>query len=215
MRLAIACLLVLLPGLTSGQTLLDWNFDDGTMGPFVPLGAGWQVVDGTLHCHTEGYATFSAALAGDPFWSDYIVSFDVRAEGGVNHILRLRVADFQDYYEVNVRAAPFNDVTLGRMDYLGYTFLHEASFATEPGVWHNIVVMVEDYTISVTVDGQHALTFVDPVRPTELRTGSIALVSLSGGLTYWQDIWFDNVVVTALVVPVAMDTWSGVKQLFR
>ena len=206
---------LLLPIVAGSQELLDWNFDDGTMGPFTPLGPGWEVVDGSLYCHAEGYAFFSSVLAGDPDWSDYTVAADVRAEGGVNHMLRFRVSDFQDYYEVNLRAEPFNDLVLGRMDFLGWRSLASVAINTELGVWHRIEVMVEDFTMSVRIDGVNVLTFDDPERPEELRNGSIALVCLSGGYTFWQDIWFDNVTVGTMTVPVVTTSWTGVKNLFH
>lgn len=212
---SLAIILLLVPVVAGAQELLDWNFDDGTMGPFTPLGPGWEVIDGAAYCHAEGYAFFSSILAGDPDWSDYTLAADVRAEGGVNHMLRFRVTDFQDYYEVNLRAEPFNDLVLGRMDYLGWRSLASVQLTTELGVWHHIEVMVEEFNMSIRIDGVSVLTFDDPERPEELRYGSIALVCLSGGYTYWQDIWFDNVTVGGMTVPVAATSWTGVKDLFR
>jgi hypothetical protein len=214
---ALACglLLAMLATTAHAADLLDWDFDDGTDGPFHALGPGWEVVDGTYHCYTEGFATFSSSIAGDPGWMDYIATFDVRASGGANHVFRFRVSDFQDYYELNLRGDPFHDVTLGRMDYLGYAFLTIVETPIALGEWHHVEVMVEDYTIIVTVDGAAVLTYTDTERPAALRSGSIALVSLSGGEVFWQDVWFDNVRVTTTVVPVESSTLSDVKQLFR
>ncbi len=211
----ILFILLLLPVVAGGQELLDWNFDDGTMGPFTPLGPGWDVIDGSLFCHAEDYAFFSSVLAGSPDWNDYTVAFDVRAEGGVNHMLRFRITDFQDYYEVNVRAAPFNDVVIGRMDYLGWQTLASVAHDTQLGVWHHVEVMVEEFTIAVRVDGQDVLVFDDSERPDELRTGSIALVCLSGGYAFWQDVWYDNVTVSTMSVSVASTTLSAVRGLFH
>jgi len=217
MRLAKVTLLLILmiPSSLLAMDLLDWNFDDGTMGPFTPLGQGWEVTDGTLHCYTEGFATFSSVLAGEPYWTDYTVAFDVRAEGSVNQTVRFRVADFQDYYEINVRTSPLSDVVLGRMDYYGYQILASAPLETQLGEWHHIEVDITDFKTTVRVDGYEAFTHIDHDQPQELVSGSIALVCLSGGNVLWQDIWFDNVTVSSQVVAVEAVCWSGVKELFR
>jgi len=66
------------------------------------------------------------------------------------------------------------------------------------------------------VDGQVALVFTDSAAPAELATGSIALTCLAGGDVLWQDIWFDNVTVTAAdVVATEALAWSSVKRLFH
>ncbi len=217
MRLAkVALLFILLaPASLLAAELLNWNFDDGTMGPFTALGSGWEVTDGTLHCYTEGFATFSSVLAGEPFWTDYTVGFDVRAEGSVNQTVRFRVADFQDYYEINVRTAPHNDVVLGRMDYNGYEILASQSLVTQLGEWHHIEVTITDYKTTAHVDGDEVFSYIDHAQPQELVSGSIALVCLSGGEVLWQDIWFDNVTVYTQVVAVETVCWSGIKELFR
>lgn len=216
MRRAALVLLLSIPSLLAAQVLLECDFEDGTMGPFTALGPGWDVTDGALHCYTEGFAFFSSVLAGDPDWQDYIVAFDVRAEGSVNQIVRLRVTDLHDYYEVNVRTAPYNDVVFARQDYLGYEILHSEPFSNALGVWRHVEVAMVGHTVTVWVDGQVALVFTDPAAPAELATGSIALTCLAGGDVLWQDIWFDNVTVTAAgVVATEALSWSSVKRLFR
>ncbi len=210
--IVLLCGLILVAEPVSAQIILQHNFDDGTDGPFTPLGPGWAVIDGTYHCHTEGFASGSSSLAGDPNWSDYIVAFDVRTEGSVGQLLYRRVVDFLDYYQVAIRGAPYNDVQVFRMDYIvndpHLVLIGAATFPTQSGVWHHVEVQVIDYSFYVEIDGTLALQCVDTAHPPTVRYGSIALVCFAGGNVLWQDVWYDNVEVRATAV--ATEAITGV-----
>lgn len=211
--------LLLVVGPASAEVILQHDFDDGTAGPFTPLGPGWAVIDGTYHCHTDGFATGSSSLAGDPNWSDYILSFDVRTAGSVGQLVYLRVADFLDYYMVAIRGAPFNDVQVFRIDYVTddphQILIGAANYPTTSGIWHHVEIQVIDYSFWVEIDGAPALECSDSSHPAAVRYGSIALVCFAGGSVLWQDVWYDNVEVRATTVATESITWGGVKALFQ
>jgi hypothetical protein len=211
--IGILTVLLVLP-LLADAALFAEDFDDGTADGFSPVGPGWQVVDGTYRCETTGFEVYSSSLFGDPAWSDVSISFDIRAEDSVNHLLRLRVNDFEDYYQINLRAGPFHDVLLERVMNTRRDILALAPVTFAGSQWHHVDVVVSGHRFEVYLDGTPVLAAGDWSEPERLRFGQCAVVSYSGGVAQHQIVQYDNVVVEELTVPVAQLTLSAVKTLF-
>ncbi len=212
--LGILALILAVPLLASAA-LFEEDFDDGTADGFDPVGPGWEVVGGTYRCETAGFEVYSSSLFGDPLWDDISISFDIRSEDSVNHLLRLRVNDFTDYYLINLRSAPFNDVSLERVMNTTHDILAAAPVTFAGGQWHHVDVIVSGHRFEVYLDGAPVLEVTDWSEPARLRLGQCAVVSYSGGVAQHQVVQYDNVVVEELTVPVAQLTLGAVKALFR
>jgi len=212
--LIAACLLIL-PLLAAASVLFFEDFEDGTADGFTPIGPGWAVVDGAYQCETTGFEVYSSAVFGNPLWQDVAISFDIRSEDATSHLLRFRVNDFEDFYDINLRSAPWNDVVLSRT--LNTQRQVIAQVPTGPfanGTWHQVQVVCEGYQFHVLLDGVLVLSHHDELAPERLRSGQCAVVSYSGGVVEHQLVAYDNVVVEVQVVRTAAVSWSNVKSLF-
>lgn len=214
-RRLLACLgaLCCLP-LTAGAVVFEEDFDDGVADGFTPIGPGWEVSGGTYNCETIGFEIYSSSIFGDPLWGDVSIAFDIRSVDSVNHLLRFRINDFEDYYVLNLRSKPWNDVHLQRvMNTVNQTIaVGGASF--EGGVWHHVEVVLDGFEFEVYLDDQLVLLTNDGDQPDRLRSGQCAVVSYSGGVIQHQYVSYDNVMVLDGVVAVEPWTLSSVKALF-
>lgn len=214
-RTPLTCLFALccLP-LAAGAVVFEENFDDGVADGFTPIGPGWEVSGGTYNCETTGFEIFSSSVFGDPLWGDVSIAFDIKSVDSVNHLLRFRVNDFADYYIVNLRSDPWNDVHLERvMNTVNQPIaIGSANFAN--GIWHHVEVALSGFRFEVYLDDQLVLLAQDDEMPDRLRTGQCAVVSYSGGVIEHQYVSYDNVLVLDGVVAVEPWTLSSVKALF-
>jgi hypothetical protein len=129
--------------------------------------------------------------AGDAAWQDYVFQVDVRSLGSVNHIVRFRMTDKDNYYQLNFRAAPWNDVYVFKF-VAGVRYLVAVTSHPIPaGVTHAVKIGVTGSSIHVYFDGNEALSTHDTTHP----SGHIALETYSGGVVQFQDIYYDNVFV--------------------
>ncbi len=212
--LVALALLVCLPVAASAQ-LFSEDFDDGIADGFTPLGPGWMVSDGTYQCETFGFEVYSSSIFGDPAWSDCSITFAIRSVDSVNHMLRFRVVDFEDYYVVNLRSAPWNDVQLARVMNTQHAVIGVAPVALDNGVWHEVTVVAAGFHFEVYLDGAQVLASADPEAPARLMFGQCAVVSYSGGVIEHQLVAYDDIVVEELTVAVDQATLSSVKNLFQ
>ena len=211
--LALA-VLVCLPLAASAQLFVE-DFDDGTADGFTPIGPGWMVAAGVYQCETFGFEVYSSSVFGDPTWADYSVSFAIRSTDSANHLLRFRVVDFEDYYVVNLRSEPWNDVELARVMNSERTVIGLAPVAMASGIWHEVTVMAAGFQFEVYLDGVPVLSVADPVAPARLMSGQCAVVCYSGGYVEHQLVEYDDIVVEELTVAVDQVTLSSVKNLFQ
>jgi len=199
----------------AGAVLFQADFDDGHADGFTAIGPGWEVSGGTYNCETNGYEIYSSSLFGDPLWDDVIIHFDIKTSGSVNHLLRFRVVDFEDYYVLNLRSAPWNDVSISRRLNTATNLINTGSAFFSGGDWHSVMLVLTGYQFDVYLNGDLVLQAHDLDQPARLRTGQCALVSYSGGVIMHQFVSYDNVLVLEQPVAVQQVTWSGVKQLFQ
>lgn len=199
----------------AGAVLFQADFDDGQADGFTAIGPGWEVSGGTYNCETNGYEIYSSSLFGDPLWDDVIIHFDIRATGSVNHLLRFRVVDFEDFYVLNLRSSPWNDVSISRRLNTATNLIAADSAGFHGGSWHSVMLVLSGFQFEVYLDGDLVLQAHDLGQPARLRTGQCALVSYSGGVIMHQVVNYDNILVLEQPVAVQQITWSGVKQLFQ
>lgn len=207
-------ILVSLP-ITAGAYLFEEDFEDGVADGFSPVGPGWEVSSGTYNCETTGFEIYSSSLFGDPYWGDVIISFDIKSVDSVNHLLRFRINDFEDFYIVNLRSAPWNDVTIQRTMNTNVTLIGAAYAGFDNDVWHHVEVVLNGFQFEVYLDGEMVLLTQDYEMPDRLYTGQCAVVGYSGGVAMHQIVSYDNVVVMSSVVAVEQVTLSSVKALFE
>ena len=208
--------LLTMPVMAAAETIFSEDFDDGVADGFTPIGPGWAVEDGVYTCETFGFEVYSSSVFGDPEWLDIIASFDIKSVDATSHIFRFRVNDFEDFYDVNLRSAPWNDVVLMRTMNTQREIIAQvptAPFANN--TWHNVQVMAEGFHFTVVLNGTVVLEYYDGVEPYRLRGGQCAVVCYSGGVVEHQVISYDNVVITMPTVVAEAVSWSNVKSLYR
>jgi hypothetical protein len=211
---AVLALLLAAPIAAGASTFFE-DFEDGVADGFTPVGPGWEVSGGTYNCETTGFEIYSSSIFGDPLWGDVSIAFDIRSEDSVNHLLRFRVNDFEDYYVVNLRSSPWNDVRLHRVMNTVPAELAKGGAVFDNASWHHVEVVLNGFQFEVYLDDALVLLAADPEAPDRLRTGQCAVVSYSGGVIQHQYVSYDNVLVLENPVAVENLTLSSVKALFQ
>jgi len=210
----VPLLLLLLSALPAlGQTLFWEDFEDGVADGFTVLAGGWEVVDGTYHVRNDGFEVYLASIAGSAEWSDYHFECDLRAVGSINQHVRFRMQDANNYYEVNVRANPYNDAKLQKVVNGSRSILATTSFPNANDEWHHFSIDVTGPDVLFKCDSTVLFNYFDANSP--FLNGYIALASYSGGVVQWQDMYFDNVLIQVFAVPTSTATWSDVKTLYK
>ena len=212
--LLISAILLTIPGGALGGIIFSENFDDGVADGFTVLGGEWEVVNGTYHAHTQGFEFWGISLAGSAEWGDYHFECDLYAEGSVNQVVWFRVFSPLHYYELVVRADPWNDAFLNKMINGNKVVLaYDPYYPNSPETWHHIQIDVVANEIMARFDEDLLFDIYDFSSP--YLQGHIALASYSGGVIQWQDVFFDNVVVEVFVISNERQTWGQVKNLYR
>lgn len=194
--------------------LLQEDFDDGVADGFTVLDPIWTVVDGTYLCRIEGASQFSLSSAGDHSWGDYRVRCDLKVSGSLNQVLVFRLQDRYNFYDVNLRGYPFDDVVLTKVVQGRDTWHASAYAANSIGYWHTLAVEVEQNRIGIEVDGVPLIEHVDDTDP--YLTGGIAVCGYAGGEITWQNARFDNVIVEKTDAVATDETrWDQLKALYR
>ena len=203
-----------LPALTQGQTLLFEDFNDGVADAFSPLDSCWSVESGQAVCNTTGFDHFSIAVAGDFSWTNYAVECDILVQGSLNQVVIFRYQDPDNFYDINVRGEPYNDVIFTKVVNGSTSWNHSWPFSNSIGEWHHIRIGAVIDRFDFEVDGHYIGAITDLNNP--YLSGGMALVGYTGGVVHWQIACFDNVnVYMQGVVATENATWSEVKALFR
>ncbi len=211
----IALLLMLIGSgpLGAQGVLYEEDFDDGVADGFVFTGDPWWVAHGYLRCYSKGYALLSMGYVPGASWSDYTYEVDLQVFGSINQLAAFRVQNEGNYYEVNVRADPYNDAYLQKYVDGQMTVLASVNVSTQVGEWHHYEIEVSGPRIDVWLDSAPLLTHVDVESP--YLWGGVGVVCFTGGVIQWQQLNVDNVRVTIPSIPVAPTTWSRIKSLYR
>ncbi len=175
--------------------LFQDDFNDGDDDGWEVSGSGnWSVLNGEYVVEMgQGIKLRGFSVTGDPAWANFIYEVDVRGEAGVDKQIIARYIDEDSWYALNLRSAPFNDVTLSREETGQHTILTSTYFANEVGEWHHLVWAFYDHRIQASVDGSLVIDYED---------SSSSLVNGRIGLVGWTGTWevdrvvFDNVVVS-------------------
>lgn len=84
----------------------------------------------------RGLRDLLGRLAGDPYWTEDALSFDVMVEGGVSHPLRVRVGGYYEFSSVNVRGDPYDNAVVPWKDWHFDTVeVWVSAVATEAATW--------------------------------------------------------------------------------
>ena len=200
-------LLHLAPRTAAGDTLYQYNFDNGTSGTWVPDTA-WTICKtvstGTPeYCQRDATETLAtAAFDGNLAWSDYSVEADVRIynyESGEIGIIG-RAQDASHYYRLSLKSHPTTGARmwwLSRIDGGVATLLASGRQYFQSGYYYRLkLTFFKDHIEgAISHDGgvtYDTMGFVDDAR---YRTGKIGLMTSNT-----QGV-FDNVAVTTLVTP--------------
>lgn len=217
--LILLALLILVPlGLmvtdqAAAVVMLYEDFEDGMAQDFTPDSENWWVEGGHYRCHQEGYQILSTSTAGDATWTDYRLETLLQTFGSPDHIVRFRLQPNGDCYELNLVAAPFDTVWLNKRIGGGFTALTTVPLSFSNETWYNIEITVLGPEITVLLNGQPLLSVTDMNDP--YLGGGIALVSYTGGLVTWEDLFVEYVVVESLEVATEAVTFGQVKALYR
>ena len=180
--------------------LFQDNFDDGNADGWQHAGNGsWFVENNEYVVQMEPNIKLrSLSVAGDPSWSNFVYEVDIQGKEGVDKIIVARYGDEQNWYALNLRSTPFNDLTLSREEAGQHTILAAAVFNNDIGEWHHLTWAFYNNQIIANVDEQPLIAY--------LETGS-TLVNGRVGLAGWTGSWgvdrvvFDNVVVSEYAGP--------------
>jgi 3-keto-disaccharide hydrolase len=209
---SLIIILASMPG--SAQILLMEDFNDGIADQFTPLDPAWEVVDGEYHVHTEIFNHYAMTLAGDISWQDYVMEFDVLGEGSPDQMFFVRMQDASNFYEINVRTDPWGDAHLFKWVNGVQYFLYSTPISNASAQWNHFKVVPSADEIGLSVNGQFVFSYRDTDSP--WLSGGVALVGHCGFTPPYQDIYFDNILVTSFDVIANDDvTWGRVKSLYR
>lgn len=215
--LAVAAAAVLLhPSPSHAVVLFQETFDDGVADDFTVVSGTWNVIAQRYYSQVSGFEAFAVSTAGlaagSAGWTDYRVDVDLLVNGSYNRILRFRVRDAANYYAVNLRAAPYNDVWLHKVvDGVQTDLAHVTGFVSNRGQWCHFTVEAVGPSLSVACDGVPLISMVDGSVDPHL-SGAVAVVAYSGGVVQWQDCFVENLLVTtAGPIGVEPATWGGLK----
>lgn len=186
--------------LSFSTILFQDNFDDGNADGWQSSGAGnWFVENNQYVVQMEPNIKLRAfSVTGDPNWSNFVYEVELNGAEGVDKTIVARYQDEQNWYALNLRSTPFNDLTLSREEAGQHTILAAAGFNNEIGEWHHLIWTFYNNQITASVDGLPLIAY--------LETGS-TLANGRIGLGGWTGSWgvnsvvFDNVVVTEYADP--------------
>lgn len=211
--IALLALLVSSKSVGAQGILYEEDFDDGVADGFVFTDDPWSVENGYLQCLRAGFAISSMGYVPASSWSDYIYEVDLRVFGSINQKVAFRIQSQGDFYEVNVRADPYNDAHLHKYFSGQMTTLAVTEVSTHSEEWHHYTISVSGTHIDIRFDSTPLFSYVDDANP--YLWGGIGVVCFTGGVIQWQRLNADNVRVTVPSVPVGGASWSRIKGLYR
>lgn len=170
------------------------DFNDGNADGWELIGTGtWSVVNNEFVIEMgEGIELQGMAMAGDPAWDNFVYEVDIRGEAGVDKMLMARYVDAENWYALNLRSAPFNDLTLSREEAGNHTILASVPFENEVGVWYHLIWGFDQRQIQVYMDETLLIDYEDC--GSELTNGRIGLLGHTGS---WgvDRVAYNNVLV--------------------
>lgn len=180
--------------------LFQDDFNDGNADGWEVSGVGsWSVVNNEYVVEMgTGVGLEGYSVAGDPAWADFIYEVDVRGEAGVDKVIVARYVDEENWYALNLRNVPFNDVTLSREEAGQHTILAAAFFENEIGEWYHLTWVFDNNRIRASVDGSLKIDYEDA--NSSLVNGRIGLLGWSGDWAV-DRVAFDNIVVSEYAGP--------------
>ncbi|MFO7654616.1 MAG: FG-GAP-like repeat-containing protein [Candidatus Krumholzibacteriia bacterium] len=185
------------PLAAKSQQLLQEDFEDGVANGFVPLAGSWQVVGGEYFTRVEMAGLEHRSRAGDLNWRDYRLQMDLRADGGADQRLHFRCTENGDRYTLVVRASPYDDIWLRKtVADSTATLLQITGYLNSNLLSVPYTVEVVGATITARRGGDELFVLTDAEGP--LLRGGIACGAFAGAALGWQEVYCDNVVVTAL-----------------
>ena len=142
-------------------------------------------------------------------WGDFQLDLDLRGLIPTDKKVRFRYSvENGDFYYINLRSDPANDVWLQRYAANGNnTTLATVSMPHQAGQWHHLTIRAEGSRIRVWVD---SVLRIDVTDSTPLTQGTICLGGWTGAASKCSIQW-DNVSVIDLVVPTGFSTWGQIK----
>jgi hypothetical protein len=196
----------------AAELLLSEDFEDGVADAFTADSGDWLVEAGVYVCHKEGAATWGLSFAGGLGWVDYSFTGRMMSKGGVNHVLRVR-SQGDNGYEITVRSDSYHDAYLYKWRD-GVRTLIDLSWVPEfpTGSWQGFEFILVGNHLSFVWAGFQVFNWTDPADP--YLSGGIALASVPGGVTGWQDAHFDDIIVESLTTPASPTHWSRIKAIY-
>lgn len=143
-------------------------------------------------------------------WADFELDVDLQGLIPTDKMVRFRYSEQTgEYYYVNLRSHPANDLWLSRFVPANgqSTTLATVPLAHQVGQWNHVAIKAEGSRIRVWVDDQLR---IDATDSSPLVTGTICLGGWTGGISQCGIRW-DNVQVTDLVVSANSATWGQIK----
>lgn len=187
---------------SSGVTEAPWLFDDFTDGQaegWLTSGSGSWFVENGAYTVDMGSGTNmeGKSTSGDIQWADYIYEVDVLGVSGADKIITFGHSDNNNFYSLNLRAAPSHDVVLLEGHDGNVAVLTSAPYANSNGNWYHIRAMVQGPTIHIAINNTHLISYLDTNSPT--LNGKIGLIGWTGGAGI-NRVRFDNIAVYPLKV---------------
>ncbi|MFH1845005.1 MAG: hypothetical protein ABIF77_17590 [bacterium] len=208
--------ITLLGSPASGQIIYVEDFEDGVADGFDFVSGDWSVTpEGTLLGQVYGVAEFGLSRVGDEEWSVYFFSGDIKVDGSLNHVINFRIASPDDYYQLNVRADPFNDAYLYRFNDGVRTELHYTLFLpTQVNEWHHFFIDVANKRIMILWDNMKVCEIIDDDEDAIIN-GRVGPCCFGGGNIPWQHAEYDNLKAEIFVVETDHSTWGEIKHMYR
>lgn len=177
----------------SSPILFQDDFNDGNADGWEISGDGtWAVINNEFVVEMGTNTGFGIAVAGEPEWENFVYEVDVRGEAGVDKVVMARYVDPDNWYALNLRSAPFNDIALSRQEDGVQTVLAIAPFENEAGSWYHLTWGFDKAQIQVYMNEALLIDYEDC--NSELTNGRIGLLGFTGA---WgtDRVAYDNVLV--------------------
>ena len=186
------------------------TFDDGTADFFDVVSGVWDVVDGSYHCRNDAPGQRHVSVIGNPQWTDYRATVDLRSAGAPGRELLFRYQDADHWYLLQLLSAPQDQASLWKCS--GgepLQMLQVENVANHQDQIQSLTVEVTGEVITAFLDGVRLFQFRDTSAP--LLSGRVAVSTYADPAVGWSEIWIDQLrllaagdAVDAPAVPVAL-----------
>jgi len=186
----------------NGSGRLDYteNFDDGLAQDWQNSGGIWKVESNQYHI-TSGDGIYISFMDATTFF-DYTFSARIKPEWGNNYGMVFNYTDSKNYCRVDLDASP-QTISLIKVKDGQESILASSTYSGGgQGIYSTLTITNDGRKTSVEVNG--AVVFSNIPTP-ESYYGKIGLYA------WWQPIWFDDIVVSAMNKEPPMD-WNSVTE---